>query len=85
MWSLTGPVIKPLSPALAGGFSTTGSQWKSLKVILKEAVHGFLSSFFYKALEEGIATCSSILAWTVPWAEEPGGLQSLRSQKVGDS
>ena len=28
-------------------------------------------------LEEGIATHSSILAWRIPWTEEPGGLQSL--------
>ena len=26
-------------------------------------------------LEEGIATCSNILAWRIPWTEEPGGLQ----------
>ena len=28
-------------------------------------------------LEEGMATHSSILAWKIPWAEEPGGLQSM--------
>ena len=34
-------------------------------------------------LEEGMATYSSILAWRIPWTEEPGGLQSIKSQKVG--
>ena len=34
-------------------------------------------------LEEGMATPSSILAWEIPWTEEPGGLQSMRSQRVG--
>ena len=34
-------------------------------------------------LEEGPATHSSILAWRIPWTEEPGGLQSMGSQKVG--
>ena len=34
-------------------------------------------------LEEGVATHSSILAWRVPWTEEPGGLQSIGSQRVG--
>ena len=34
-------------------------------------------------LEEGIATCSSILAWKIPWTEEPGGLQHMGSQRVG--
>ena len=29
------------------------------------------------ALEKGMATCSSILAWRIPWTEEPGGLQSV--------
>ena len=34
------------------------------------------------ALEEGMATHSSILAWGIPWTEEPGGLQSKGSQRV---
>ena len=33
-------------------------------------------------LEKGMATHSSILAWRVPWTEEPGGLQSMGLQKV---
>ena len=33
-------------------------------------------------LDKEIATHSSILAWKVPWTEEPGGLQSIMSQKV---
>ena len=33
-------------------------------------------------LEEGMATLSSILAWEIPWTEEPGGLQSMGLQKV---
>ena len=32
------------------------------------------------SLEEGMATHSSILAWRIPWTEEPGGLQSMGSQ-----
>jgi len=34
------------------------------------------------SLEEEIATHSSILVWEIPWTEEPGGLQSMRSQRV---
>ena len=34
-------------------------------------------------LEEGTATHSSILAWRIPWTEDPGGLQSIGSQRVG--
>ena len=33
-------------------------------------------------LEEGMATHSSIPAWRIPWTEEPGGLQSIGSQRV---
>ena len=32
-------------------------------------------------LEKGMATHSSILTWEIPWTEEPGGLQSMGSQK----
>jgi len=35
------------------------------------------------ALEEGMATRSSVLAWRIPRMEEPGGLQSIESQRVG--
>ena len=34
-------------------------------------------------LEEGMGTHSSILAWRIPWTEEPGGLQSIGSHRVG--
>jgi len=34
-------------------------------------------------LEKRMATNSSILAWRIPWTEEPGGLQSMGSQRVG--
>ena len=33
--------------------------------------------------EMGMATHSSILAWEIPWTEEPGGLQSMGPQRVG--
>ena len=34
------------------------------------------------SMEEGIATHSSVLAWRIPWTEEPDGLQSMGSQRV---
>ena len=34
-------------------------------------------------LEKGMATHSSVLAWRIPWTEEPGGLQSIGLQRVG--
>ena len=35
-------------------------------------------------LEEGMATLSSILDWRIPWTEEPGGLQSIGWQRIGN-
>jgi len=34
-------------------------------------------------LEEEMATHSSVLAWTIPWTEEPAELQSMESQRAG--
>ena len=36
-------------------------------------------------LEEGMSTHSNILAWKIPWTEEPGGLESLGSQRARHS
>ena len=41
------------------------------------------NSLVGKILEKEMATHSRILAWKVPWTEEPGGLQSMRSERVG--
>ena len=42
-----------------------------------------LSLAWKDPLEEEMATHSSILAWKIPWTEEPGGLQSMGSRIVG--
>ena len=42
-----------------------------------------LSLGWVNPLEKGMATHSRILAWEIPWTEEPGGLQSMGSQRVG--
>ena len=57
------------------------------------AVHGvakswtrlsdFTFSFHFHALEKEMATHSSVLAWKIPWTEEPGALQSMGSLGVG--
>ena len=38
---------------------------------------------YHTILEKEMATRSSVLAWEIPWTEEPGGLQSMGSQRVG--
>ena len=57
----------------------------------KAAVHGvaksqarlsdFTFTFHFHALEKKMATHSGILAWEIPWTEEPGGLESMGLQK----
>ena len=37
------------------------------------------------SLEKGIAIPSSILPWRIPWIEEPGGLHSIASQRIGQT
>ena len=56
-------------------------QWvKNLPAMLKIWVW---SLGWEDLLEKGMATHSSILAWAIPWTEEPGGLESMGSQRVG--
>ena len=42
----------------------------------------FLSLGWESPLEEGMATHTNVLAWTIPWTEEPGRLQSMGLHKV---
>ena len=60
-----------------------GSEVKNLPVMQKmqEIQVQFLGG--EDPLEEEMATHSRILAWEIPWTEEPGGLQSTRSYRVG--
>ena len=47
-------------------------------------IRGMVPSLGWEGpLEEGMATHSGILAWRIPWTEEPGGLQSMGSHRVG--
>ena len=46
-------------------------------------IHWTLPPINFFKLEEGIAAPSRSLAWRIPWTEEPGGLQSIGSHRVG--
>ena len=46
---------------------------------------GVRSQGWEDPLEEGLATHSSILAWRIPWTEEPSGLQSVESPEAGQA
>ena len=55
----------------------SGSVVKNLPAI-QELQETWVQSLGWKdPLEEGMATHSSLLAWRIPWTEEPGGLQSM--------
>ena len=62
--------------------------WASLVVQLVKSLPAMWETWVQSlgledALEEGMATHSSFLAWRIPRTEEPGGLQSMGSQRVG--
>ena len=52
---------------------------KNLPAVLKTRVQSLGQE---DTLEKGMATQSSILAWRIPWTEEPGELLSIESQRV---
>ena len=49
----------------------------------KQQLSNFTFTFHFHALEKEMATHSSVLAWRIPGTGEPGGLQSMGSQRVG--
>ena len=58
----------------------SGSTVKNLPVMQEMQVQSLGQE---EPLEEGMETHSSILAWRIPWSEEPGRLQSVGLQRVG--
>ena len=64
------------------GFSG-GSVMKNLPANAGDARDEVLSLGREDPLEQEMATPSSILAWEIPWTQEPGGLQSVALQRVG--
>ena len=60
-----------------------GSEVKNLPAVEEPQEMDARSLGWDNPLEEEMATHSSILAWRIPWTEEPGRLQSIESQRVG--
>ena len=58
--------------------------WKEINLIFSPSSEMTFGNFFFaNELEKEMATHSSILAWKIPWMEEPGRLQSMGSRRVG--
>ena len=65
------------------GVSLVAQLVKNLPASMQEMQEMWVQSQGWEdPLEKKMANCSSILAWEIPWTEEPGGLQSLGSQKT---
>ena len=67
-------------PAPVWGSSLVAQTVKRLPAMQGTRVHSLGGE---DPLEKGMATYSSILAWKIPWTEDPGGSQSMGSQRVG--
>ena len=65
---------------LSNSTTTTDQMVKNLPIMQETWV---LSQGQEDPLEKGKATQPNVLAWRIPWTEEPGGLQSTGSQRVG--
>ena len=68
-----GPTLAHLSACAAGGFNQLGWSLPSSVAPQPPPI----------MLEKEMTTCSSILAWEIPWTKEPGRLQSMGPQRVG--
>ena len=64
-------------------FSVEASMVAQMVKNLPAMQETWVRSLGWDLLEKGMATHSSILAWRIPWTEEPAGLQSVGSQRVG--
>ena len=58
-----------------------GAWWAAVHEVamIQTRLSAFTCTFHFPALEKEMATHSSVLAWRIPWTQEPGGLQSMRS------
>ena len=61
-----------------------GAWWAAVHRVAKSwtLLSDFTLTFHFRALEEEMATHSSVLAWRIPWTEQPGGLPSMGSHRV---
>ena len=87
-WRQTHPLILLQNPQVSQvrrgysflHFKCSSSTVKNLPAVQETKVHSLGPE---DPLNEGMATHSNILAWKIPWTEKPGGLQPMKSQRVG--
>ena len=81
-------IVTPISSAHTAFYKHRCSLWASLEAQMVKNPPAMQETWVQSLcqedpLEKGMATHSSILAWRLPWIEEPGGLQPIGSQRVG--
>ena len=79
MWLIWFKYMVQICGLICGSNSLVAQMVKNLRAIQETQVQSLNQE---DSLEKGMATHSSILAWRTLWTEEPGGLQSVRSQRV---
>ena len=77
MLHLTGPILRT-----TGNDSLVAQMVKNLPAVQESWVRSLGQK---DPLEDSMATHSSILAWRIPWTEEPGELQPMESHRVGQA
>ena len=78
-WEIDRETVETVSDFIFGGASLVAQRLKRLPPMWETRVQSLGQD---DPLEKEMATHSSILAWRIPWIEEPGGLQSMGSQRV---
>ena len=75
----------PLQYSCLENLTDGGAWWAAVHGVAKSRARlsDFTFTFPFHALEKGMVTHSSVLAWRIPGMGEPGGLLSLRSHRVG--
>ena len=74
----------PLQYSCLGNPMDGGAWWAAVHGVVNSwaRLSDFTFTFHFHSLEEEMATHSSVLAWRIPWMEEPGRLQSMGSLRV---
>ena len=75
---------KPLQYSCLENPMDRGAWWAAVDGVARSQTRlsDFTFTFHFYALEKEMATHSGILAWEFPWTEEPGGPQSMGSQRI---
>ena len=89
-WQIDGETVETVADFILGGSKITidgdcSHEIKKRLLLGRKVMTNLDSILKSKDMEKEMATHSSVLAWRIPWTEEPGGSQSIGLQRVGHS